>query len=65
MKKVLFILLVGLSSHTHSAWSIDGNGLYHSNFCRAGHYWQIVNWNLTGTACYMPMHGLWGQRVAE
>ncbi|MDM1336633.1 hypothetical protein HXZ93_11480 [Acinetobacter pseudolwoffii] len=65
MKKALFILLVGLSSHTYSAWNIDENGLYHSNFCRAGYYWQIVSWNFTGTACYMPMHGLWGKRVVE
>lgn len=48
----------------NAAWHYDGYA-YSSNFCRNGAYWQLVTWNLTGTSCYMPMHGLWGTRTAE
>ena len=65
MKKLLLVFFLALSSHTHSAWNLGANGVYHSNFCRAGLHWQIVPWNFAGTDCYMPMHGLWGKRVLE
>lgn len=70
MKKIkLLIASVVLFSSVNvpsatAAWNHDGYG-YVSNFCRNGYYWQIVSWDYTGTNCYMPMHGLWGKRVAE
>lgn len=64
-KKLLLVFFLVLSSHTHSAWYLDANGVYHSNFCRAGPFWQTVSWNFAETICYMPMHGLWGKRVLE
>ncbi|OEY97848.1 hypothetical protein BJI46_08090 [Acinetobacter qingfengensis] len=64
-RQILLLLFLALSSHTFSAWNIDANGMYHSNFCRYGGYWQIVSWNFVNTECYMPMHGLWGKRVPE
>ena len=64
-QSLCLVFFLALSGHAYSAWNIDPNGLFHSNFCRAGYYWQIVSWNLTGTDCYMPMHGIWGRRVQE
>ncbi len=53
-----------LSIPTQGAWNFDGQ-YYSSNVCRNGAYWQFVTWNYTGTSCYMPMHDLYGKRVAE
>lgn len=68
MKKFIFGLTMAMlcmtTTTSQSAWHYDGYA-YTSNFCRNGVYWQFVPWNLTGTDCYMPMHGLWGKRVAE
>ncbi len=65
MKTLIFAFCLLLCGNLQSAWMTDSYGRYHSNFCRAGMYWQIVPWNLAGTDCYMPGHGLWGKRVLE
>lgn len=66
MKYKLFIaaFLLAVSGSSNAHYYSDGYG-YVSNICRAGMYWQTVPYNYTGTQCYMPVHGLWGYRVAE
>lgn len=64
LASIMMMSLSTVVTPVNAAWNHDGYG-YVSNFCRAGYYWQFVPWDYVGTSCYMPMHGLWGKRVAE
>lgn len=64
-KFILLSILLLTSSLSNAAWRYDYNGYAISNICRTGFYWQIVPWHYVGSDCYMPLWGLWGQRVTE
>lgn len=57
-------ILVSITTSVLAAWNYDGYG-FTSNVCRNGLYWQYVQWGYTNTTCYMPLHNLYGVRVAE
>lgn len=66
MKKlVLCILLavggIALFAPKSEAFVVQGyDGYWYGNICRNGIYYQVVPYQLTNTACYMPMLNGWG-----